>query len=410
MEMPPAELPADFTPPRPIPEVMTLEKPLLSEAEDQAFRQDLLKYQRALRAGVVNGETKKLIEAGAKWRVYRMSLPEHRRELHKLRDDIVLRDVQFASKLDGAPQAGRELLLEQVTKRASELLDGNFYVRLNAVLLLGQLDLQEEDTRRGVRQIAYTPAAEVLLPVLTDPKQLTAIKIPTVKGLARIAEIGQPSLDLRLRIAQSIVAELQLDNNELWYRERLVESLGSVGILVDRTPRPFVIQTLASIVVDPKEHWLVRTAAAKAIGRLPLNASINLRLVGYSLVKLGHEMSDAYNKSPNEWYWNDCFFRLYLAFHHANKAEEDANLGLLRRTRNLTGNDTIQNAFNQVLPLIQHVVGSQARTPIAKQNVDAVAQLLTDNAPQDFKIAPTEDPILTDIKAVAEPAKEAASG
>ncbi len=66
----------------------------------------------------------------------------------------------------------RNYLCDQVTQRAAELLDNNFHVRLNAVIILAQLNLTDEDARKQLPEQAYVKAA---IPLLTVIGRLPAV-------------------------------------------------------------------------------------------------------------------------------------------------------------------------------------------------------------------------------------------
>ncbi|MEX1229423.1 MAG: hypothetical protein WEB58_04230 [Planctomycetaceae bacterium] len=390
-------VPKNFVPPRPIPDVMTLNKELVTEEEEKELQSSLRKYQKALRDGELNAVSRDLIERGVKYRLHRMTRKAHRQMLPIMRHELLAQDMAFASKGAGAPIAGREFFLEQVTKVSEELLDNNFHVRLNVVMILGNLILVEEDSRNGVKEKAYTPAIEILLKVFDDKTQLEAIKVSAVQGMERICMVGDPSRDQRLRVAEILVEELADPMANAWYQMRLAQALGNVGIIHDRQPRPFVVQSLATVLVDQKRDWQVRAQAAKALGRAPLDGSINVGLISYAIVDLAQQGAAAYNQSmANEAaaeasvpYWKDFFVTLYLAFQPIDAAERQAGRGLILRNR--TG------AYEQLLPVVRHVI-HQDKQPIEKELLDALADWIAKNPPNSFSVAPGEPPIIAPQK------------
>jgi len=396
----PADLPADFRPPREVPPVMNITKELITAGEIKAFKKDLIKYQKALRQGNLDNRVRDLIDRGVRFRLYQMTLKENRRLIHKRRDEMV-RDVNFAGKVPGAKQDARLYLLAQITKRAEELLDNNFQVRLNTVILLSMLDEVDADNKRKIARKAYTPAAEVLLKVLVDPDQLEAIKLRAVAGLQRIASIGDPNNQLRLKMAKTVDAELKKTNLNAWYQWQLVEALASMGLISDLRPRPFVVQTLAELVVDQKRHWVVRSAAAKALGRIPLNAGINMDLLAFAIVDLSLQSAQAYNTSPGDIFWKRCFWYQYLGFHHENAAEKSSKMGLLLKSSN---RPKVKAAYDQVVSLVKHVINEPTPKPLTKEQLQPVADWLKNNQPDNYKVAPTEQPIITSANGQAKPA------
>lgn len=390
-------VPDDFVPPRPVPDIMTLTEELMTEEEENEGRKGLLNYQKALRNGVLDAQARELIDQGVKYRLYRMTRKEHRQMLPIMRHELLSQDMNFASKGAGAPIDAREYFLDRVTKLSEDLLDNNFHVRLNAVMILGNLTLQEADRRNNVAEKAYTPALEVLLKVFDDESQLEAIKIPAVQGLERICLAGDPSRDQQLRVAQALVKELSDPSTNAWYQMRLAQALGNVGIINDRQPRPFVAQALAQVVVDQDRDWLVRAQAAKALGRAPLNdGPINVGLICFTIVDLAHQGAQAYNQTVSQAanseaaaaYWKDFFVTLYLAFQPKDADERQAGRGLILRNKTVS-----TGAYETLLPLVRHVI-HQDKEPFTQDQMNAVSDWLAKNPPTDARIAPSEQPII----------------
>ena len=252
----------------------------------------------------------------------------------------------------------------------------------------------------------------MLLKIFDDKSQLEAIKIPAVQGMERICIIGEPNRDQRLRVAEVLVDELANPTANTWYQTRLAQALGNVGIIHDRQPRPFVVQSLATVLVDQKRDWQVRAQAAKALGRAPLDGSINVGLISYAIVDLGLQGSNAYNQSiTNEStaaasvpYWKDFFITLYFAFQPVNAAERQAGRGFMLKNKNLTS-----EAYDTLLPVVRHVIHQESPNlqAIAKEQLDALADWIGKNTPNDYRVAPTEPPIIAAEKAATDSEKVA---
>ena len=94
--------------------------------------------------------------------------------------------------------------------QAAPLLDNqNFYVRLHIAILLGQLDLTDENSKLGFRQEAFVPAAVPLVKFLANPAQPESIKVPVVNGIVRILRLGSPNVVERTNIASAIISHLR---------------------------------------------------------------------------------------------------------------------------------------------------------------------------------------------------------
>jgi hypothetical protein len=285
----------------------------------------------------------------------------------------------------------------------------NFHVRLNVAYLLGELVVRKGDPSKGIPDSRYTDAANPLCDVVNETRQLDAIKVVAVRGLVRLMRTGKPDAgsDLRLRVAESFAKELkrpfqqslvrQRANSHLqhiWYQEVLVEGLAGVGILVNKQAEPFVETVLAGVMADSNRHFLVRTAAAKALGRAPLGGAFDDGLRSYQLVELAGQMSAAYNKSPSAGYWPRSFQRLYFAFKATNKSE----LTVAGKPAGLLGQVAtarLQDAYRQIVPLVAHVIvqptaaadGKPDFQAISSETLKPLTDWLDENRPANYKPA-----------------------
>ncbi len=285
----------------------------------------------------------------------------------------------------------------------------NFHVRLNVAYLLGELVVRKGDPSKGIPDSRYTDAANPLCDVVNETRQLDAIKVVAVRGLVRLMRTGEPDagFDLRLRVAESFAKELkrpyqqslvrQRANSHLqhiWYQEVLVEGLAGVGILVNKQAEPFVETVLADVMADSNRHFLVRTAAAKALGRAPLGGAFDDGLRSYQLVELAGQMSAAYNKSPGAGYWPRSFQQLYFAFKAINKSE----LTVAGKPAGLLGQVAtarLQDAYRQIVPLVAHVIvqptaaadGKLYFQAISSETLKPLTDWLAENRPANYKPA-----------------------
>ena len=429
-------LPIGFVPPPPLPQVMGLNNSLLTSENELAFRRSgYSTFLKAVRAPSLNATSQQDIQAGVRWVVAKMTMPENRSSLPTRRREI-RQIVQLQAK---TPQV-RNFLLQELKLALSELLETahfkithnngqkivvvitrpdpktgkttsstfqsnslqglrdqgagageavrfferystrtifggqgglqNFHVRLNVAYLLGELVVRKGDPSKGIPDSRYTDAANPLCDVVNETRQLDAIKVVAVRSLVRLMKTGEPKAgyELQLRVAESFAKELkrpfqqslvrQRANSHLqhiWYQEVLVEGLAGVGILVNKQAEPFVETVLADVMADSNRHFLVRTAAAKALGRAPLGGAFDDGLRSYQLVELAGQMSAAYNKSPNAGYWPRSFQRLYFAFKAINKSE----LTVAGKPAGLLGQVAtarLQDAYRQIVPLVAHVI------------------------------------------------------
>ena len=376
----------------PLPELLIV-KELYTDGQEQEFNKKTKSYfENALKSSALSDDDKKAIEAGAKFWVYRFSMKKYyeeeapkkadkgaankktdppRERLHNLRKNL-LDVVRTNAKI--TPVA-REYFLKQVTERCAELLDNNLVVRQNVLLLLGQLSIDNGNIPKGIEPTPYVPAYTELLKVIKDNKQHEVLKITALTGLLRICRIALSSADpandkKRAEIAMALVPELARKNTHWWYQFRLAECLGAMGVTFDPVSKtnPIVLQTLAEVVADKGRHLQARCEAAKAIGRLQLDNTLNLTPVLFEIVKLGNDMAQAYNANPKRDSWSNYFITLYLAF----KAETSSALvaggkrkpGLLAA---LPASKEIKDSYDQILQMALQIVDTPGKEFSAQQ-------------------------------------------
>lgn len=366
-------------------------KELMSPDEAVKFRKTKLRnFDEVLRGGKINSpEDKKLIAEGAKYHLYLMTFkqdpnkPENETDLNKLRANI-LRDIQFSGRVSGNYQA-RELYLEELTKQAEDLLNNHRLIRFSAVVLLSQLDLRDEDFRKKTDRVAYTMAYVPLVKVLNDKSQPTELKIVAANGLARIGETGNATNQLRIKIAEEIIDELIQSVNEFsWYQRSLVDALGSMGITDNLARQPIVTEALLKVMNDAKRTWEVRSAAARNLGKLPLKANADIKLITYSIVDMTRKMIQAYNANVNAFFWKRCFLNVYLAFKPLNAAD---NTGLTKKQINQT---VVNDAYKQVIKSIATIVQPGVTPPINADVTKEMDDWLKKKLPKNFRVAPVQ--------------------
>ena len=364
---------------------MSIVKELYKDGDEKEFvSKTKIAFDNALKSSTPNDEEKKALDAGAKYWVYRFTMKKYYEEetpqkanklappkgappkerLHNLRKNLI-DVVRNNAKIT---PAAREYFLKQVTKLSEDLLDNNLVVRQNILLLLGQLPLDNGNIAKGIEPTPYVPAYTVLLKVIKDDKQHEVAKISALIGLQRICRLGLAAADpandkKRAEIAMALVPELAKKNTYYWYQVRLAECLGLAGVTFDPGNKnsPIVLQTLAEVVADKSRHWWPRCEAARAIGRLPLDNTLNMTPVLFEIVKLGNDMAQAYNANPKKDSWANYFFTLYLAF----KAEKpDAKIAGGKRKAGLLEAlppKEIKDVYEQVFQMLLHLVDNPGK-------------------------------------------------
>ncbi|WP_145111234.1 HEAT repeat domain-containing protein [Gimesia panareensis] len=366
-------------------------KPLMTEDEAVKFRKTKLRdFDEVLRGGKISGNAdKKLIADGARYQLYLMTFkndpnkPENPTDLKKLRANI-LRDIQFSGRVSGNFQA-RELYLEELTKLAPNLFDNHRLVRFSAVVLLSELDLKDADRRKKTKRTAYTLAYAPLLKVVESETQPVEVKIVAANGLARIGEMGEPSNALRVKIAEALIPQIKNSLKEhSWYQRSLIDALGSLGITDNLARQPVVVDALLDVMKDPKRTWGVRTAAAYNIGKLPLNARSDIKLITYSIVDLTRKMVNEYNKNNAARFWKRCFWNVYLAFKPLAPGMDN---GLTQKKVNQT---VVNDAYKQIIKPVATIVQPGNPPKIAADVTKSMDDWLKKNLPKNFRVAPVQ--------------------
>jgi hypothetical protein len=394
------ELPAGYKPPGVRPEQMRIEKELMTAEEEARILAELKKenYKEVLRNGELDAASTELLKKLARYEVYRMTMKNYRRELHKLRDEL-FGHVTNAASLPGNQQADafRAVFLQEIVNRCRELLDGNFYVRNCAALTLAHLNLKDADFKQPA--VPFAPAFPPLMEIINSDDQHEAVKIPAIVGIHRISSAGLLTQTERLELAKRAVAELKNPKSGPWYQMRLAEALGRIDLAVDRESRPFIVQALTEVVADRGRHWVVRSMAAKSLGRAKMTGNVNLNKVVFEIAQLAREMIDVYNKEretpdesspnakrPESYFWQFCFVNLYLAFQPENANERNLKFGLMQNGGQYK--PVIESAYALIAPLARHVLYTKPAAAFPEGRGTSLDKWLKQYAPDSQSIAP----------------------
>jgi hypothetical protein len=376
------------------------------------------------RSIIQSGEFKKdsdkdLVVKMVKYRLAQFTQKEFRERAAELRIKLE-KDIEISNNKP-PPRAARLLTLKTIAEEAPKLFEYHFVARLQGAILLAHLSDFNETEAEGTKKAAVPciRGAEPLIDLVGDKQQLTAIRLWGVHGLVRLAMIDTLNVQLRNRIVDLLVAQMNAsaDENE-WYQLRLAEGLGKLPVIQNQDKRPVVPQALATVLADPKRSLLVRAEAAQSLGRLQYESAppVDVSLLVFETAQLTQQVIDGYNKdrpvdkTPKQAKWRLCLIRIYGSF----KPLEDEDVpkdkvppkrGLLTQVEGKPALNAhrkmVQEAYDAVLPLIVTVLGDAK-----EKNVDAsltnLKKWLEQNQPKSFKIHPDEAPI---ISGPATPAK-----
>lgn len=425
-EKPPVEPAGNTAVVTAIPAQMTLKKPLATEEQ---LENQLKELRRSPLSKVMidaqwNDAARQWVPKWVKYRTELMTLDkvssptllrelkldpksvegpvEVRPYLYILRDET-LRDIAncgLSQTNVNEYRTFRNNLCSAMVAACDRLMDNNFYVRLNAVILMAKLNETEEHNRLKTPEKPFQGAAEALLRVATDPKQLDAVKIPAVLGLQRILLGNRPrDNDLKNRIARGLIHELERPETFFWYQIRLGQTLAALDLSQvnepNATAKPLIVHTLMTVMADEKRDPRVRAEMAWSLGRVPIDQSVNMQLVAFELTNLAQQFANGYNKQrPGEYYWPECFWKLYLAFQPGN--DEDKRRydkpGLLSRFPQ----GPIKDAYGVVLPVLKHVLEQdpkQKAAPVPKEVLQGTSAWLEQHKPANYRVFPDGEPL-----------------
>ncbi|MEZ5952389.1 MAG: hypothetical protein R3C12_25005 [Planctomycetaceae bacterium] len=266
---------------------------LVTEADLKLLRTSAPQYFKALGASSLNQTDANLIREFMRLQVLQMSMKSNERLLPDIREKLK-REIDLRAK----PPA-RDVMLQEIVKNCKLLLKYPLPIRLNAVMLITELNETSGDLAKGIPPAPYQGMTEALLDVIGDPNQHEALKVAAVNGLLRICRDSNPRVDIRLKMAEMLVKELESTTTSEWYRMVAIQTLARTDVLNDAQRRPFVVQKLAEILVDTKQGWRVRADAAYALARVPMDTTINVPLLLHEIARFAHDMSLQYNNTKD---------------------------------------------------------------------------------------------------------------
>lgn len=319
-----------------------------------------------------------------------------RQSIPKAVNQRLLSDVLTPSALPN----GRAALLDEILKKIPAILNHpSDVVRTNTLLLLTEMSIEPSNFQKKTPAVPYTPAHKILIQILEDSQQNRECKIIASIGLARICrdDINKSlSSNERSDVANALTKAIQTvpvsnEDEDWWYRFRLVEALGFVNRLDNVNGDPVVIDTILATLSNPKEHLLVRSQAALSISRLPLAGSTNVQLITSQISKLLLRLSFEFMKDPKSEHWRDYFSRVFLSFRPESQVEADKGWGLLYQVRKggLGGNSAyVEAAFERAMPIFKAILQPETPTSIPASILKTFQEWVQNNLPSNKKVTP----------------------
>ncbi len=368
--------------------------PLMTlEEEKQFVKVRQLAYSSARKIQNPSKAEEELIREGVRNRVYRLTIPENWAQIASLRHELVNDIDRFIG--DANPRT-RAIALSAAVKYLTELLsDQPEVVKLNAGLLLSELNEKNADRQNGVPAIPYAGAAEPLLQTVQSSDQPTSVKVVALRGLGRILNDGKLPRSMRDRVTTVLVDELHAavdakpTEGQSWYEWRLIDTLGMVGEARNAIQQPLVVDALWETMLNETLPWHLRTQAARSLSQIQFDSSFNVGLIAHEIVKLSGKMTVQYNENPDLAYWRRCFMDLYLAFNPKEKRELEKGWGLRQQVESAslrTHAKLVEGAYEQVLTMVNGVMQYDPPRAVPVKTLKEAVEWLNANPPTDQKL------------------------
>jgi hypothetical protein len=358
------ELPKGFRPPPPVPKEFAIENPLITDEDVTKWNRTRVDFREAL-SGKLAGDAPKVIDEGFRVSIQELSIVDRRDNLTNLRKGIVRYIDQDISDKN---EELKKFACKAAVKYATTLLDGNFHVRLQATLLIGELNISPEVSNIKIKPaVAYIDGVPVLLDIIHPPKdgidQPEPVRILAAMGAQRLLEFGRQTLKPNSKVpvdtAIRVLAELE-GNGTDWYHLRLCEAMIQTALTTvpnaQNQQEPLIVEALARILTNPRRSYRLRARAARLLGRAPMPGGLQAAPIAYSLVKLTQQIATDVNQRrlPAEeaiFLINDIYFAFKPTVPGESTTDVRKGAGLL----STLNQPPIQSAYKDIRPIVQSI-------------------------------------------------------
>jgi hypothetical protein len=173
-------------------------------------------------------------------------------------------------------------------------------VRVNAMLMIGDLNEKEFDYTGKQPPVPLPAAIPVMLKAITDPQVQEAVRGTAFVGLLRHAELGvadKQVVEKQLIPALLAVAQAKQPpanasaDAHVWMRRRAVEAIAALKL--PGKPAEDPVKTLQAIAADKTEPLPLRCEAARALGQFAYSApgpdAATIKSLGKLVVEVSQE-------------------------------------------------------------------------------------------------------------------------
>ena len=366
-------------------EAQRLEKPLYKD-----FKQAKSDYRTDVGrvfGKIINGGTRRggplsatQLDAAIKHNLYMLTDPTLTLpELQKLRADFLKVINRSGATIDGATQTKRhqDLVFSTTTKHCEELLDGNYYVRLQAIRIMSSMGAKP----RIGDPVPYTGSKEILLREARTSEFLD-VRLYAMAGLVRLIRAGLLQKPDEMEIAVVLADELRKPGLSNGAYHILAEWLHSVRntFEIRGNQSPVAIVALVESMNDGSRSWVARARAARALGSTgDVKANIRWPLLAWKVAEFAHDAAVEFQtqggRDVTDPVDRAAMLDIFLAFTPPNRAALEAGEGLLNRS----DDSIVRGAYERIRPLTAGALGDG----IDDDDIKALADWLKANQPAD---------------------------
>jgi hypothetical protein len=365
-------------------EVQKLEKPLYADFEkaESDYKKNLKRaFGRIILQGTPPrglGETQ--LEAGIKHHLYMLTNPKlGLPELQKMRSTFMKVIDKSGATIQGARQTQKhqDLVFGLVTKYCEELLDGNYYVRMQAIKILSAMGAKPSVGK----QVPYVGSKAILLKVARN-SEFQELRLHAMAGLARLIKAEVLKKPGEMEIAVVLANELKKPGLPNGAYHLLAEWLHSVKntFEVRGNQSPVAIVALLESMNDGSRSWIARARAARALGCTgDPKATIKWSLLAWKVAQFAHDAAVEFKKQGGRKVADPidpaAMVDIFLAFTPPNRSALEAGEGLLNRS----DGPIVRGAYDRIRP----VVAGALEGGINDKDIKALADWLKANQPAD---------------------------
>lgn len=276
-------------------------------AQDGQFKEDrdveepdakvITQFRQMVRNG---GISDNIFNQVLNYKLNSFSFPEKRGELPKMRQELV-RFLQTSGLAEDATAHKR--MQTRVLQVMTAMIEKEYhpFVRVNAMLVLGELNSKEPPLSFRDPPVPHPEALKVMLKAVNDPAQADAVRAAGLIGIGRHAQLGVSDEALNRQVRQA-AEKLTAAEYHQWIRRQAINVLGHVG---EMGRDGEIANMLMKFIADESEPMSIRCAAAEAFGSLDFSKGpkVQYKLATQMLAKL---TTDAVTKAnPNGGAWTD---------------------------------------------------------------------------------------------------------